>query len=288
VGKGLDGMVRSVRVPLPSRGRGLLEVSKSGDPGLFIQSLGAPPVPRRVPEIPGLEVATGALLVEGDPAPASLAGCFSDVFALPGGFALMCGDIYGRARAVASLATIFKSLLRAEVSRSSQPETAVVEATRMLGSSVEGPYPVEVLFARFEPESGRLTLCNCGAWPPLLLRQGQTCPLGSETSGASISGNLKHSQFEVTLAPGDVFVAYTNGIPEARQDKDRIFGIDSIRRLLERHPNDSAQALATRILTLVSGYVRLPFADDAVVLVAKALTAGRPSAGEREGYSQRH
>jgi hypothetical protein len=243
------------------------------DGPLLIHGLGAPPVPRRMPAVPGLDVATGALLVDGDKVArgdATPAGCFSDVFALHDGFALVCGDIYGRGREVGALAARAKALLREEALRNSEPEQAALRVGQMLASSTGGSCPLELLYARFEPESGRLTLCNCGGWPPLLSSGGRAYLLEGRRRWSARWGGFEYVQSEVVLVPGDIFVAYTNGIPEARQDVDRIFGVDSIRRLLDRYPHESAQALVTRILDLVSGYARMPFIDDAVVLVARA------------------
>ncbi|MGH2732348.1 MAG: PP2C family protein-serine/threonine phosphatase [Actinomycetota bacterium] len=256
--KALDCLARSSEATVPACSQ------------IVVQSLGAPPVPQEVPSIPGLAVATGALLINGDRATASPAGCFSDVFALHDSFALVCGDIYGRGQEVASLARAAKNLLRQEAFRNSSPELAALRVSRMLASSTGEPCPLELLYARFQPAPRRLTLCNFGGWPPLMFDRDGARLLESRGSRSARCGSHECVQSEMTLAPGDIFAAYTNGIPEARQDKDRIFGIDSVRRLLEQHSHDSAQAIVTRILTLVSGYARPPFADDAVVLVARA------------------
>lgn len=257
---------------VPSSGDVRVSIHQEPDRRPLVQELGTPLAPSEIPAIPGLEVATGALLVAGDAASANLAGCFSDVFALRDSFALVCGDVYGRGGDVASLAAAAKSLLRREASRNPGQGSAAREVSRLLASSAGEQRRLELLYARFHPGSGRLTLCRCGGWPPLLLSGGGARLLGSQRPWPVAWRSHGCQQSEVTLRAGDVFVGYTSGIPEARRDRDRILGIDSVRRLLEHHRNERPKTLVSRILRLVSDYARAPFADDAVVLVARADT----------------
>ncbi|MGH2768399.1 MAG: PP2C family protein-serine/threonine phosphatase [Actinomycetota bacterium] len=237
------------------------ETDASPEPGL---------IPRRLPHIPGLEVEAGVLLVL--EAPPRAGGDFVDVFALDGAYCIAYGDICGNDPEVATLATMSKQTLRALAQRDPSPESVAHELGRTLFLKFGGQRTLSLVYACYDPASRRLAFSNCGAWPPMLLTSRHARLF--EECGPRLGEHefWRYPVVDLTLTPGEVFVGYTDGIPEARRGRE-ILGIGPIQHTLEHHPRDSAPTLARRLLRLASEYARGPTMDDAVVVVARALTA---------------
>ncbi|EHR60576.1 PP2C family protein-serine/threonine phosphatase [Saccharomonospora cyanea] len=120
--------------------------------------------------------------------------------------------------------------------------------------------------------TGELTYVLAGHPPPLLLRANTAVkcletapriPLGvSESPAAATAGREQ-------LEPGDRLLLYTDGIPEARDEEDRLFGIERLVGLIER---DSAAALSApetlrRVMHGVLEYQRGRIQDDATLMM---------------------
>ena len=55
-------------------------------------------------------------------------------------------------------------------------------------------------------------------------------------------------QFKATLAPGDQFVLYTDGFPEAMNEANEEFGDDEFYECIQKHGHEGARGLVNRSL----------------------------------------
>jgi sigma-B regulation protein RsbU (phosphoserine phosphatase) len=126
-----------------------------------------------------------------------------------------------------------------------------------------------MFFGILDSATGRLSYVNGGHEAPAILSpQGKiTARLG--TTGLPI-GVLPDGEFgieQIDLAPGDIFISYTDGVPEAR-DPDRAFFTEKrLLTLLER-PAASAEALLDRVLDTLSAHIADADQFDDITLLA--------------------
>jgi sigma-B regulation protein RsbU (phosphoserine phosphatase) len=78
--------------------------------------------------------------------------------------------------------------------------------------------------------------------------------------------DYEYSNNEITLEPGDLLVLYTDGITEARDRHDRMFGSDRLRQLVATGP-DSPRALCDSIVAEVTAHQCGPIGDDDQTLI---------------------
>ena len=75
----------------------------------------------------------------------------------------------------------------------------------------------------------------------------------------------------VKLMPGTVFVAYTDGVSEARNAADEEFGDDPLADLIEQVRDESAAHICARVLDTIREFRGTrQDQDDVTVLVVKA------------------
>ncbi len=91
-------------------------------------------------------------------------------------------------------------------------------------------------------------------------------------------GEHWHRQYppvKLDLLPGDVFVAYTDGLPEARRGR-AVLGVGPIRRILQKHAGGCAADLIQALLALPRHFCgdEEP-SNDALVLVARVAESTR-------------
>ncbi|MHC4947381.1 MAG: PP2C family protein-serine/threonine phosphatase [Planctomycetota bacterium] len=127
-----------------------------------------------------------------------------------------------------------------------------------------------------DPYLGRVTWAS-GGHPPALLRRG-TGAVVPMRSTAAMLGALGDEEFSVQcqredLVPGDVIVAYTDGVAEARDRRGRQFGLDRVHDLMRRQPapRNWPQFVSSMVRKHSGGR-----SDDDVLVACVSLAALRP------------
>jgi sigma-B regulation protein RsbU (phosphoserine phosphatase) len=123
-------------------------------------------------------------------------------------------------------------------------------------------------------DTARLTLCYCNAGhdnPILLRRSGEIRRL--ETGGVvlSILESFPYEEESVQLEEGDVLVMYSDGVAEAVNDRDELFGDDRLIEVVRAHRNGTAAEIIDTIVGAVTSHAgAVAQADDITVVVMKA------------------
>ena len=111
-----------------------------------------------------------------------------------------------------------------------------------------------IFFAILDPRTGDLAWVNGGHEPPILRRAGGAVERLMPTGPAV--GAMPDMEFEARtarLAPGDVLVAITDGVTEARSAAGKLYGEDGVLGILEAAPARTA-ALLERIVAAVRAH----------------------------------
>ena len=117
---------------------------------------------------------------------------------------------------------------------------------------------------------GRLTYCNAGHNPPLLIARDSTRRL--ETGGLILGVFPKavYDQETLTLEPGDVVVMFSDGVTEAFNAAGEQFGEEPLRTCLDVNRQCSPAELLERLLSAVRTFaLGAPQFDDVTALVLR-------------------
>lgn len=224
-------------------------------------------LPGPTPPIAGLEIAT--LYRPAGPA-GSVGGDFYDVFPMHGGnYGMLLGDVSGKGPAAAAQTALVRHMARGLALNEVQPGPVAAELNKAVyeQTSVEGF--ITMLFGVYGAEEGVLRWANAGHPLPLFWRRGRAATQLGEAGVAF--GIFAHADLRIDrmkLAPGDVMVWYTDGLPEARRPGGDMLGVNPLLRTLEgvseRPVAEIAEALYQRAVAHC-GHLE----DDVAVLVVK-------------------
>ena len=86
-----------------------------------------------------------------------------------------------------------------------------------------------------------------------------------------IVSEIEYDETVIALMPGYILVFYSDGISEAMTSDERMYGMDTLKELIENLPLDiSAQAIVERILQEVREFVGdFPQSDDMTIIVLR-------------------
>jgi sigma-B regulation protein RsbU (phosphoserine phosphatase) len=198
--------------------------------------------PQTLPPIAGLAYAgacRSALGVGGD---------YYDFLALPGGkLGLAIGDVSGKGIAAALTMASLQASLRSEATRAPDNLAGLMSnVNRLLHEALASNRYATFFYGQYDPASRRLTYVNAGHNPPMVFHSsnGDCRVLRLEASGTVVGllDNATYQQAAVPLAPGDVFIAFTDGISEAMNAAQDEWGeerlIDTMKGCLKLPPGE--------------------------------------------------
>ena len=130
-----------------------------------------------------------------------------------------------------------------------------------------------LFYALLEPASGQLDYICAGHPFPLLRRaNGEIIELGEGSLPLGLRKTVKPVQKSVTLAPGDLLLLFTDGLPESiGSDQSTAFGFERLRDLVDQA--GSAQVTHDRVMTAFDRHVaEEPIKDDLTTVVVKRIS----------------
>ncbi len=232
-----------------------------------LQSTLIPPIP---PRIPGLEVAA---VYRPAGRGEEVGGDFYDVFPVgPDDWVVTIGDVCGKGAEAAVVTALVRYTVRALVVDHGRPQELMERLNEvLLTHSTERFCTVVLLRLRRRAGGWDVALANGGHPEPLVLRgddEPWTCDEHGPLVGVLVDAEFVETQLR--LDPGDVLVLHTDGVVEARRDRDQ-FGERRFRDALRDHRDDPDRLVGNVVDTVLDfqgGLAR----DDIAVLALRAPT----------------
>jgi sigma-B regulation protein RsbU (phosphoserine phosphatase) len=152
---------------------------------------------------------------------------------------LAVADVSDKGMPAAVYMALTRSLLLAEARRDLSPRCVLDNVNRLLlelGAPGPGGKPafVSVFYGVVEAAARQLTYARAGHDRPLLLRGERVLSLQGQGTVLGILGadQLRLSEEQLLLAPGDRLVLYTDGLTDVVAPDERMFSLEQLKALL--------------------------------------------------------
>jgi phosphoserine phosphatase RsbU/P len=202
-----------------------------------------------------------------------IGGDFYDFFYLDDRhLGIVMADVSGKGVMAAMFMGVSRTLLRFTALQGMAIGPCLAHVNNLLCTDNESAMFVTVLYGILDLDSGRFTYGNAGHLPPYWVRQdGRVEPLPT-TSGIAL-GVLEGVEFQertVQLQPGDSLFLYTDGVTEACNLEQELFGDQPLIDLLRAHAEPTPVALVGAVVETVGRYAGTALqADDITVLAVR-------------------
>ncbi len=168
----------------------------------------------------------------------NVGGDYYDLVPLPGDrLAIAVADVAGKGVAAALIMAKFSGDTRYCILTENAPAPAADALNQLLADSGIEDRFITLTLSILDLNNRTLTIAAAGH-PPIMIRRadGRIEEAGAEAVGLplGVAPEIPYSQVEVTLEPGDVAIAYSDGVPDARDPQDQLFVSTVRNRLTER------------------------------------------------------
>ncbi|MBZ5602272.1 MAG: SpoIIE family protein phosphatase [Acidobacteriia bacterium] len=200
--------------------------------------------PREAPELRGLEIALRARAAR------EISGDVYDFFDHGDEYAVIVfGDVSGKGAAAALYGALVSGLLRILAPRRRSPAVLMQSLNEtLLERKVDAQYAT-LLVALWEHRSRRLTLCNAGAEPPLIYRNGEVIKPKVEGVPIGLLEGREYEELAIDTKIGDTILFYSDGVEDQLNSKDEEYSRSRVLKLMKKHGAESPKAIADAIFT---------------------------------------
>ena len=204
-----------------------------------------------------------------DPAK-EVGGDFYDFFLIDEDhIALVMADVSGKGVPAALFMVIAKTLLKNTAQSGISPKEVLSQVNTQLCENNEAEMFVTVWLGVMQISTGHMVCANAGHEYPAIRRVGGQYELLHDKHGFVLAGmeGSRYREYEITLEKGDSLFVYTDGVPEATNAENELFGTDRMLEALNQNPDAASEEVIREVQKAMEVFVKqAPQFDDITML----------------------
>ncbi|MCA9263270.1 MAG: SpoIIE family protein phosphatase [Planctomycetales bacterium] len=194
-----------------------------------------------------------------------IGGDYFDYVALPDGrLATILADVSGHGIAAALLMAKLSAEARFTLATIDEPSAVMSRLNDVMCEQLDDGF-VTMVLAVLHREASKITLVNAGHAAPLVRHaNGTVDEVGDDTAGfpLGVVEGYAYEEAEIPLGVGELFLMYTDGIPEAMDEDGRAFGNERVQSSVQQAV-DSLEQFGTHLISDVRTFTGgAPQSDD--------------------------
>jgi serine phosphatase RsbU (regulator of sigma subunit) len=184
--------------------------------------------------------------------------------------------VSGKGTAAALLMSSLHAAIHAQASSNNSLVDSIGEVNRYLAENTPTNRFVTLFYAELDWQTGSLAFLNAGHNPPIIAHAAGTVEhLASGGLPLGIMPETTYREGHTQLNPGDVLVAYSDGVSEAYNPQGEEFGAQRLYETIARNLDASASGIRDRIEAALSKWAQgTPAADDITLVIVKRQAEG--------------
>lgn len=187
----------------------------------------------------------------------NVGGDFFDIINCGDGkFGIVIADVSDKGVPAAMFMMSSRTLMKGSAIGNKDPAEVLNEVNRLLIDDNESGMFVTVFYCIVDPNAGRITFSNGGHNPPLVVKPDGSSMFLSTESGVALGmfGDIEFQTQNYVLKRNERVVFYTDGITEAMNDRDELFGNDGLKQAAKDNRDLNLEYFNQAIVNSVSEF----------------------------------
>lgn len=224
-------------------------------------------LPDKLPAIPGYAVLGHNVPSKG------VSGDFYQVIARKNGdeYVFVIVDVSGKGMAASLLTASLEALSAAPIEDGLSSQAICTKLSRMLHNRTPPEKYATMFLGILTPATGQVQFTNAGHNPAVLLRtNGEHESIAANAPPIGILADVAFEEHSFLLNPGDTLLLYTDGLTEATNPQDDMYGMERLITAAKQAQRDTLEQLANHLEQDLEKFVdNEPFADDRTLVMLR-------------------
>jgi len=171
---------------------------------------------------------------------------------------MLIADVSGKGVPAALFMMASRIILASNAKQGMTPAEILMKTNEAICQNNREEMFVTVWLGILEISTGKLTAANAGHEYPVLMSKSGKFELVKDKHGFVIGGldGAKYKQYELSLDPGSKLFLYTDGVPEATNGENELFGTERMLAALNENSGASPEELLNNVRRAVDGFVK--------------------------------
>lgn len=170
---------------------------------------------------------------------------------------LVMADVSGKGVPAALLMMVARVLIKSSLQNGNEPAEALENVNNQLCEGNEEGFFVTMWVAVLEIPTGKGLAANAGHEHPVLRRAGGSYELViyNHSMPVGTMEGLRFKQHEFCLNPGDSIFVYTDGVAEATNAENELYGTERMLDALNKEPDAQPEQVLTNVMDDIHSFV---------------------------------
>src|SRR5271156_854 len=191
--------------------------------------------------------------------------------------AIVIGDVSGKGAPAAIYAALVSGILRSHAPIEPGPAEMLSAVNLSLAERrIEAQF-VSLIYAVWDDEHRTLLVANSGLPRPVYVHDGKNEVIEATGLPLGLFDEAEYDEFRFKMKPGDMFVFFSDGILDASNKAEELFGRERVGEIVAANPNASAEEMVKLIFQAAAEHASgvEAFDDETVVAIRVKGSAGK-------------
>jgi phosphoserine phosphatase RsbU/P len=182
---------------------------------------------------------------------------------------IVIGDVSGKGAPAAIYAALVSGILRSHAPIEPAPAEMLTAVNNSLGERrIEGQF-VSIIYAVWDDNERTLQVANSGLPRPLYCHDGKLEVIEATGLPLGLFDDADYDEFSFRTKPGDMFVFFSDGMLDARNQDGEMFGRQRVEQIIARAADKPADWVVDSLFKAVLDHAGAedPFDDQTVVVI---------------------
>ncbi|MBT8383110.1 MAG: SpoIIE family protein phosphatase, partial [Ignavibacteria bacterium] len=225
-------------------------------------------LPACIPEIGNLDIC-------GEMIPAmQVGGDYFDLLPVDGSASklfVVVGDVSGKGLSASLYMTKLQTMVKLYCTGGKTPKEILVDVNKRMYDEIERNWFITMTLALFDLDEGTVKFCRAGHMPILTANNGTVESYRTQGIGVGLEKGeiFERSLVEekLKLNPGQIYAFFTDGVTEAMNESNELFGEDKLTKILKNKSTHRSTEIMKEILHSLSSFRGTAEVNDDITMV---------------------